>query len=306
VANRAFDIQGHRGARGLRPENTLPAFTHALDLGVTTLELDCGLTRDHVVVISHDRRLNPAITRTEDARWIEGLGPAIRDLTFDELRRYEVGRIKPGSTYAQRFPRQEAVDGTRIPRLTDLFTLVRERGNDAVRFNIETKLSPLAPEETASPEAFVDALLQVIADAGLQSRTIVQSFYWRTLRLVQEVMPAIATSCLTAGQMEPNNVSSSTTASLWTDGFDRRAFGGSVPRMIEAAGGSTWSPDYSDLTPEALSEAHSLGLKVVPWTVNTESDMRRLIEWGVDGLITDYPDVLVPVTAELRRTTSGR
>jgi glycerophosphoryl diester phosphodiesterase len=298
VANRPFDIQGHRGARGLRPENTLAGFTHALDLGVTTLELDCGLTRDGIVVISHDRRLNPAITRTQDGCSLEGIGPAIRALSFDELQQYDVGRIKAGSAYAQRFPRQQAVDGARIPRLGDLFTLVRERGDDTVRFNIETKLSPLAPEETASPEAFVDALLQAIADAGMESRTIVQSFYWRTLCLVQQAAPEMATSYLTAERADPNNVASNSTALLWTDGRDRDAFAGSVPRMIKAAGGAIWSPDYGDLSPQAVIEAHSLGLKVVSWTVNNETDMRQLIAWGVDGLISDYPDVLVRVAAD--------
>jgi glycerophosphoryl diester phosphodiesterase len=301
VANRAFDVQGHRGARGLRPENTLPAFTHALDLGVTTLELDCGLTHDGIVVISHDRRLNPDITRTADGRWLDSGGPAIRELRFQELQQYDVGRIKPGSAYAQRFPRQQPIDGARIPRLADLFALVRERGDDTVRFNIETKLSPLAPEETVSPEAFVAALLQVIADAALESRTIVQSFYWPTLRLVQQAARGIATSYLTAEQMDPGNVASSPTASLWTDGFDRRAFGGSVPRMIKAAGGSMWSPDSGDLTADAVSEAHSLELKVVPWTVNADTDMRQLIEWGVDGLISDYPDLLARVARVTRQ-----
>ena len=297
MANSRFDIQGHRGARGLSPENTLPGFARALELGVTTLELDCGITRDRIAVISHDRRLNPAITRNESGGWLPHPGPPIWQCTFAELQRYDVGRIDPRSTYARRFPRQQAIDGTRIPRLADLFMLVRDRGNGTVRFNIETKLSPLASDEAAPPELFVDILLETIYGAGVQSRTIIQSFDWRTLRLLQAHAPTISTSYLTAERADPHNVVPGSSGLIWTDGCDVRDFG-SVPRMIEAAGGAIWSPDYADLSAERVTEAHSLGLGVVPWTVNDEADMRRLIEWGVDGVISDYPDELRRVASE--------
>ena len=298
MANRFFDVQGHRGARGLAPENTLPAFARALDVGVTTLELDCAITRDGIVVMSHDRKLDPAIIRDEQGRWLTGAGPAIRDLTWAELERYDVGRIDPQSPYAARFPRQQAIDGTRIARLSELFALVRQRGDEHVRFNIETKLSPLAPEESAPPELFVETLLQVISEAGMQSRVIIQSFFWRTLKLVQEKTPGIPTSYLTSAQSDPHNGIATARAALWTDGFDLRDFGGSVPRMVAAAGGALWSPDYADLCAELIAETHSCALLVVPWTVNSESAMTRLIAWGVDGLISDYPDVLVRVARE--------
>src|SRR5687767_2763653 len=170
----SLDIQGHRGARGLLPENTLPAFARALDLGMTTLELDCGVTRDGIVVVAHDRTLNPDFTRDAQGKWLEGAPPAIRNLTHVELARYDVGRLKPGTDYARRFPRQQAIDGTRIPALADLFELVRSRGDTRVRFNIETKLSPLAPGETAAPDAFVSALLGAIRKAGMESRVTIQ------------------------------------------------------------------------------------------------------------------------------------
>src|SRR5688572_10569032 len=153
-AAHAFDAQGHRGARGLLPENTLPAFQRALELGVTTLELDCGLTKDGVVVVSHDPLLNPDFTQDAQGRWLEGVGPAIRDFDMAELQRYDVGRLRPGTAYAKRFPTQQPIDGTPIPRLADVFALVRRVGDDTVRFNIETKLSPLKPDETAAPDVF--------------------------------------------------------------------------------------------------------------------------------------------------------
>src|SRR5919198_903812 len=137
-AAHAVDIQGHRGARGHAPENTLPGFERALAIGVSTLELDVGVTRDGVVVIHHDRGLNPDTTRGPDGKWIAAPGPLIKDLTYAELQRYDVGRIQPGSEYERRFPHQKPLDGTRIPKLSDLFA----RAGSTVRFNIETKVSP--------------------------------------------------------------------------------------------------------------------------------------------------------------------
>src|SRR5688572_16944804 len=136
----AFDLQGHRGARGLAPENTLPSFQVALDLGVDTIECDMAITRDGVVVIYHDLHLNPDITRGPDGKWLDKPGPAISALSFDELQQYDVGRIKPGTEYAKLYPQQKAIDGTRIPKLADLFDLVKKSGNDKVNFDCETKL----------------------------------------------------------------------------------------------------------------------------------------------------------------------
>jgi glycerophosphoryl diester phosphodiesterase len=285
-----LDVQGHRGARGLLPENTLPAFSRALEIGVTTLELDCGLTRDGVVVVSHDTALNPEIVRDTRGCWLEGAGPAIWHMTFDEVRRYDVGRLKPGSPYANRFPRQQSVDGTPIPALAELFALVRRAGNTSVRFNIETKLSPLEPGVTAAPEVFVHALLEAIAAADAASRVSIQSFDWRTLQIVQSEAPAIETVYLTAQHVPPHNVSSAAAVSPWSAGF---RFSDSIPRVVAAAGGSAWSPPYQELTHAALAEAHALGLRVIAWTVNEDDDMRRLIEWGIDGIISDYPDLLL-------------
>ena len=136
TAAQAFDLQGHRGARGLAPENTLPSFQKALDLGVNTIECDMAITRDGVVVVHHDLWLNPDTTRGPDGQWLQSRGPAIVELTFAELQRYDVGRLKPGTEYAKGFPEQQPVDGTRVPRLSDLFELVRKSGNTKVGFEI--------------------------------------------------------------------------------------------------------------------------------------------------------------------------
>ena len=134
----AFDLQGHRGARGLAPENTLAAFSAALAVGVTTLELDVHVTRDGQVVVTHDPRLNPAFTRDAEGRWVDEPGPAVIELTLAQLQLCEVGRAKPGSRYAQLWPEQRGMDGERITTLAALFEAVDKRGATAVRFNIET------------------------------------------------------------------------------------------------------------------------------------------------------------------------
>ena len=293
----ALDIQGHRGARGLAPENTLAAFARALSLGVTTLELDCAVTRDGVVVVSHDPALNPDLTRTPDGKWLPRPGPRIRELTYEQLRRYDVGRIRPDTAYARRFPDQQPVDGERIPRLADVFALVKKSGNAAVRFNIETKISPLAPDDTTGPEDFARRLISAVRSAGMDERTAIQSFDWRTLAIIQKEAPGIPTVYLSAQQDFMNNIAGSSRSSPWTAGLHVSQFGGSIPRLVKAAGGAVWSPYHRELTRENLREAHGLGIKVVPWTVNGPADMKRLIEWGVDGIISDRPDVLRKVAA---------
>ena len=283
----AFDLQGHRGARGLAPENTLPAFERALAIGVSTLELDIGVTADGVVVVAHDPALNPAITRDASGRWLAAPGPLLKDLGLRELQAYDVGRIDPASAYGRTFPGQQAVDGTRIPALAEVFARVRARGAQHVRFNIETKLSPAQPQQTVSVEAMTDALLKTVRDAGLRDRVSIQSFDWRSLQRVQQLEPAIPTVYLTVQTANNDN----TRDGAWTAGR-HLADHGSVPRMVKAAGGKVWSPNAGALTQALVQEAQALGLAVIPWTVNEPADMDRIVGWGVDGLITDYPDRL--------------
>ncbi len=284
---RAFDLQAHRGGRGLLPENTLAAFENALKLGVTTLELDIAITADGVAVISHDPALNPAITRDASGQWLTQRGPLIKSLTLAELQRYQVGRIDPASPYGRQFPEQAARDEQRIPTLASLFKLVKDLGADEVQFDIETKISPNRPDDTLDPDAFVQVLLAVIRDAGMTQRVMVQSFDWRTLQRIQRMEPALRTVYLTVQGRSFNNLSDGS----WTAGLLLKDHA-SVAQMVKASGGSIWSPYFKELTQDDLKRAQALGLKVIPWTVNEPSDMDRLMDWGVDGLISDYPDRL--------------
>jgi glycerophosphoryl diester phosphodiesterase len=284
----AFDLQGHRGARGLAPENTLPAFERALEIGVTTLELDIGVTADGIVVIHHDPHLNPAITRDPGGQWLAGSkGPLIKSLTLAQLQAYDVGRINPEAPYAKTFITQQARDGTRVPTLASLFERVKALGAREVRFNIETKLNPAQPDDTVSAEAMTRALLKVIQDAGMTQRVTIQSFDWRTLQLVQQMAAAIPCVYLTVQTANNDNVRDGT----WTAGL-KIGDHASVPKLVKAAGGAVWSPNGGALTEALVKEAQALALKVIPWTINNPADMERLIAWGVDGIITDYPDRL--------------
>jgi len=288
-----FDLQAHRGGRGLAPENTLTAFSKALDIGVSTLELDVGVTKDGVMVISHDRYLNADITRDGQGKFLAERGPTIVSLNFAELQRYDVGRQKPGSNYTNSFPQQKGTDGERIPTLASLFELAARRGANDVRFNIETKISPNAASETLAPEPFVRALIAEIRKAGLTNRATIQSFDWRTLVIAQREAPEIVTVHLTSQQGVGDTVQAGKPgASPWLAGFDVDDYAGSVPKLVKAARGTVWSPNFRDVTEALVREAQSLELKIVPWTVNDESDLARLLDWKVDGLITDYPDRL--------------
>ncbi|TSA17570.1 MAG: glycerophosphodiester phosphodiesterase [Betaproteobacteria bacterium] len=294
----AFDLHGHRGARGLAPENTLPAFAAALSLGVSTLELDTAITRDGVVVVSHDARLNPDITRGADGRWLNPPTRAVRELTLDDVLHFDVGRIKPGSEYSRNFPDQVRMDKVTMPTLAQVFQLARRAGNVDVRFNIEIKTSPEKPADTLAPEEFARELLALIGREGMGSRVIVQSFDWRALKAVQALAPKITTSYLSAQQRFLDNIAAGKAEdSAWTAGIQFRDHG-SIPKMVKAAGGAIWSPFFRELSAESVKEAHALGLQVIPWTVNKKDDMARLIDWGVDGLITDRPDYLRDVMAE--------
>jgi glycerophosphoryl diester phosphodiesterase len=292
----APEIQGHRGARGLLPENTLPAFTRALEIGVDVLELDVGVTRDQVVVVSHDPCFNVDLVRGPDGEWVkprapnEKYGLCLNALTVAEVEAHDVGRLRPGSDYAKRFAAQQPVDGTRVPTLDAAIAAAMARSG-RVRFNIETKLSPMRRDETLAPEPFVQAVLAVIRRHGVAHRVTLQSFDWRTLKVVQTLAPDIPTVYLSVQQKWEDNIrADAIEGSAWTAGLNAREFGGSVPRMVKAAGGRIWSPYFGDLTPAKVVEAHALGLKVVVWTVNEPKDIARMIDMKVDGILSDYPD----------------
>ena len=292
----AFDIEAHRGGRALLPENTLASFANALSLGVDTLELDIGVTYDGVIVVSHERGLNPDLARGPDGEYVASPGTPFVRLSLEEVKKFDVGQIRPGSKYAAQFPDQRAVPQTRIPTLKEVIYLVRKSGDSQVRLNIETKIDPDHPQESPGPDRFVELLLDLLRAEKFESRVMVQSFDWRTLQILQKLAPEIPTVYLTV-QIGSASTVSLQSATAWTAGFNPAEHGQSLPRTIKVAGGAIWSPFFGDVTPALISESHALDLQVVVWTVNKPADMARMIEMGVDGIISDRPDLLRQVAA---------
>ncbi|MGD9031340.1 MAG: glycerophosphodiester phosphodiesterase family protein, partial [Desulfobacteraceae bacterium] len=234
-----FYVIGHRGAAGLAPENTLAAFSRALDVGVDGLELDVQLSADGIVVVHHDFQLNPDITRTAAGEWLEsGNKLPIKDLTLAELKCYDVGRLKHDTTYASRYPDQKPVDGERIPTLREVVLLLKGREEDKTQLWIEIKTSPEEPEVSQRPEPVTDAVVQILREEAFSARAMILSFDWQALVHAQKAAPEIPTVYLSPigtrwnsvrpGQREP---------AQWTAGIDVGAFEGSIPRAVEAAGG---------------------------------------------------------------------
>jgi glycerophosphoryl diester phosphodiesterase len=293
-----IEVQGHRGARGLFPENTLEGFTGALRIGVDVLELDVGLSKDNAVVVCHDAKLNPQLTRDLDGRWLQGPRPTLRDLSFAEIRRFNVGRAHPSSEVAKRFPHQQIFAHAHIPALREIFALAARAQANAVQFNIELKIRPNTTQPAgsnvyASPQVFADAVAREIEAAEAIARVTIQSFDWHALTAMKLRLPNIRLAALTTQQPWFDNVQLGQSGpSPWTAGLDVDDFGGSVPHLVSALGATVWSPYWRDLTPAKLRAAHELGLRVSVWTVNTRSHMRKMIELGVDSIITDYPNRL--------------
>jgi glycerophosphoryl diester phosphodiesterase len=288
-------IYAHRAGRGLMPEQTLPAYVAALRLGVDYVDMDIGMTKDGVLVLTHDLTLNPDLTRDQNGKWITERIP-IKRLTLQELRRYDVGRLKPGTQYASYFPHQRSMDLTPIPTLKEIVQFVKKFAGDKVGFQIEIKNDPTQPELTASPQEFAKALYQLMTEENISDRTEIQAFDWRCLVEINKLDIYIKTAYLSDHTTE---VMDDTEKGTWTAGLLPKDYGYSLPKMVKHLGGYCWEPFQMDLTESALDEAHRLGLKVVVWgwpeqegTEFNYGQAEKLIDWGVDGIITDRPDIL--------------
>ena len=256
AAGPRIQVHGHRGARARRPENTLPAFEYAIEQGVDVLEMDMAVTKDNVIVISHDPILEPpACTGPTPSA-------AIHTLTLAEVRQWDCGAVRN-----PRFDTQETVPGTRMPTLDEVFQLA-SRGR--FEYNIETKSFPDKPEYTPAPEEFARMVLAKIRQYKLEKRVILQSFDFRTLIAMRKLAPEIRLSALTE--------------------TDQRPF---AEIAAEAGKAEIVSPEYRMVTPEKVEAAHRAGLQVVPWTANTEADWARLVDARVDAIISDDPARLI-------------
>jgi glycerophosphoryl diester phosphodiesterase len=299
---RKLKIIGHRGAAGLAPENTLSAFARACEIGVDAVELDILLTADRKAVVHHNFSLKPELTRTPDGKWMVSTSPpAIKDLRLFDLKTYDVGRLKPGSRYSRRYPEQTPVDGERIPTLREVIRLHKKQCDAATQLWIEIKTSPEKPDLTPAPEVVVEMVVKILFEEKVSDKTRILSFDWRNLVLIQKIAPDIPTVYLSLEGVHLNNIKLGQPGpSPWMAGFDIDDFSGSIPHAIQAAGGRYWSPYYKQVTIDNIQTAHQLGIQVFVWTPDSRSEMERLIDMGVDGIITNRPDILKAVLEDLK------
>ena len=309
----------HRGGAGLWPENTMAAFTRAIDAGADGIELDVHLTKDGVLVVHHDESLKPAIARSPDGNWLTRPTPLLKALSYDELRTYDVGRLRPGAGYSARYPEQTGFDGEPVPLLADVYRLVKERAKPGFRLYVELKTSLLDLTQSADPIELADAAVALTREHGLADIVTFVSFDWRALARAKEIAPDIlnAFTTLPFFQIDPQDASAasdkpgsedaalreaSANGASWAAGYDWRNQSGSsfAERMLRAiASGPAdgWFSWHGDVNAQTATLAKELGLAVSCWTVDEESEMKRLAALGVEAILTDRPDRLARVMA---------
>lgn len=266
---------------GRWPANSLEGARQCLAQAIDGIEIDVQMTSDGHVVAHHDYWLNPNASRL-DGQWLEDRSAPIKSLTLAELRRYDVGSLKPGSDYAQRYGARAPMDGVSIPTLAELFDLLRAAEGPRQLFYVEIKTDPTDPDAAPDPAAVTEAVIAAAEAADYVDHTKIIAFDWQVLRLAQARNPAIATAHLTIPQALATTSKRSPDAdSPWTDGFDPRHHGGSDIAAIKAHGGMEWSPYFTDVTAETVAEAASLGLRVGPWGLSGLEDIERMIDLGV-------------------------
>lgn len=300
-----FDLEAHRGGRDVRPENTLYSYAYAIELGATSIECDMQLTKDGQIVMSHNPILNSDITRDENGNYIENNKYDIRLMTVDELKKFDVGVMDPncGEYYDLHGKTQSTYDA-KIPTLEELMQLIQSYGDKNIVLNIETKSYPdpasAGYKNNADPKKFVEVFNNIVKKYDMEDRVVLQSFDWQTLIEMKKLNPNISTSALWQEQPSWGRDSESLRRyekkkSPWLGGLDIKDYQGNPVKAAHAIGADIISPYYTEISKQDVDEAHSLGMKVVPWTVNNEKDMNMLLDMGVDGIISDKPWLLKQV-----------
>ena len=290
-------IHGHRGARGLYPENTLSAIAGAIDLGCEAVEVDLCVSADDHLVVVHDPVLSGAKVRGPDGNWI-GEEIRVRDLELDDLQSFDVGRLDPSHGYASVYPQQKPVDGEIIPTLDEMAELVLGMSPSVV-FNLEMKSTPYDPGTMPDPDHYAGLMVGAINRLGISDRVLLQSFDWRLSQAVVSRIDLLGVAVTTDQQPDGDPISPvAGHPNLWTGDRDLAEYV-NVPEMVASAGVDTWSSNHLDLDEGLVNRAHELGLLVCAWTVNDEADIRKMLAIGVDAITTDYPDRAIEIRNEL-------
>lgn len=276
-------IYGHRGARGDLPENTLESFKYLFENNIHAYETDILISKDFIPVITHDFRLDPSYTKDINDNWIEDENIKIIDLTYDQISQFDVGTLNKLSRYGRKFINQKSLENQKIPKLSDLLKLTSDNIVENLLINLEIKSTPVEKSLTPEPNEMVKIIIDEVSRSNLEDRIIYSSFDWRVLREIKERDSKIPRAYLTSGVKGKIY-----DKSPWLD-FTPLHNGVELPELIKALGGSAWHPNYKDVNKEIVQISHDKGLPVNVWTVNKENDMLRMIDYGVDGIMTDYP-----------------
>ena len=276
-------IYGHRGARGVLPENTLESFKYLFENNIHAYETDILISKDFIPVITHDFRLDPSYTKDINDNWIEDENIKIIDLTYDQILQFDVGTLNKLSKYGRKFVNQKSLQNQKIPKLSELLKLTSDNIVEDLLINLEIKSTPIEKNLTPEPDEMVKIIIDEVSRSNLEDRIIYSSFDWRVLREIKERDSKIPRAYLTSGVKGKIY-----DKSPWLD-FTPLHNGVELPELIKALGGSAWHPNYKDVNKEIVQISHDKGLPVNVWTVNRESDMLRMIDYGVDGIMTDYP-----------------
>ena len=275
-------IYGHRGARGVLPENTLDSFQYLFDNDIKAYETDILISKDLVPVITHDFRLSPSMTKDSEGNWLEDEDIKIIDLTYDQISKFEVGSLNKLTKYGRRFLNQKKLPNQKIPKLSQLLDLTTKNNNSNLIINLEIKSTPVQENLTPSPEMLAKIVLDEVNKSSLIDKIIYSSFDWRVLREIKNYNSEIPRAYLTQDQRNIYD------QSPWMD-FTPLHNNVDLPKLIKAHGGKAWHPYHKNINEKNIKIAQSENLPVNVWTVNKEDDMLRMIDYGVDGIMTDYP-----------------
>ena len=282
-------IYGHRGARGDLPENTLDSFKYLFENNINAYETDILISKDLIPVITHDFRLDPSFTKDDEGDWITDENIKIFDLTYNEISKFDVGSLNKLTRYGRRFLNQRSLENQKIPKLSELLELSSKNLSQASIINLEIKSTPDEKNLTPGPKEMVQIVLNDIKKSNLQDKIIISSFDWRILREVKNQSPEISRAYLTFQQEKGMKIKKTIySKSPWIDHIPLTIVY-DLPKIIKELGGSAWHPYYKDINKKAVKDAHDYNLPVNVWTVNDEYNMLKMIEYEVDGIMTDYP-----------------
>ncbi|MCA8880415.1 MAG: glycerophosphodiester phosphodiesterase [Rhodobacteraceae bacterium] len=278
------EIVGHRGARGEMPENTLAGFAHCFKMGLQAIEMDVHLTADGQVVVCHDPRPRPALTRNADGQWIDADPPLIVCTPLAELKQYDVGGARPGSADAAQFPGQAVLSGERIPTLEEVLKLAVTSG-PAVRLVIEIKSDPTDSVQATAALGCAEAVAGLLRGHPLSRLAVVESFDWAVMARLRDAAPELSRGYLTCTGMARKGGATYYEGSPWLAG----RHDADPVALVAAEGGQFWGPWCGDVDAGAVTAARKAGLGVIVWTANSDDEIARLASLGVDGIVTDYP-----------------